>query len=477
MSELQRNDESDSPADRQLAADAMPEKPKRKRRLGIRHLLLFVTLCAAGFGVWNYKCIPLLRAAELLERESDSVEFCEAGEIEVNPLTGLEQFAYRVLGINVDFRNVRAIDVTDLESLAGLQQFENLQEFSSNGGEILDLSPLSELKSLRVIYICGFAGDIDLSPLNGLPNLEELYVESELLTELASLGDCPKLLDLEILAPDLENIQQLESAVSLVRLCISDSQVNDITCLRKLKNLKSLDLSCGSIENVSALSELSELENLDLNDTFVRDISAVSHMPLLKRLKISRTEVSDLAPLANLSELTHLELADCALAGIEPLAPLGGLGKLEEVDLSGCPVAEVAFLKSSGDALRILNLARTKIDDVEFFKRCPNLWKLNICDTKVTDLSPLLTENSATRNSWLNLKMAGVTLDRPETLKHIDYMITLNISRTNVTKPAYLPIDLKFLIAEDLDIDLERVKELLPACSINEGHGDGRWTR
>ena len=73
--------------------------------------------------------------------------------------------------------------------------------------------------------------------------------------------------------------------------------------------------------------------------------------------------------------------------------------------------------------------------------------------------------------------MAGVTLDRPETLKHIDYMITLNISRTNVTKPAYLPIDLKFLIAEDLDIDLERVKELLPACSINEGHGDGRWTR
>lgn len=110
-----------------------------------------------------------------------------------------------------------------IDSLEGLQFFENLVELFLGGQNIVSISVLGSLKNLEALFL--FSNKIeDISALSGLANLKNLDISDNDISDISILGD---LTTLEV--------------VHITKNKISDLNMV-ITTLKKLSNLGTLDI-------------------------------------------------------------------------------------------------------------------------------------------------------------------------------------------------------------------------------------------
>jgi len=343
----------------------------------------------------------------------------------------------------------RRIDPSKLKQLTKLKKltvarFRDLQSLDWVAG-------MTELRSLR---LGGVSKITDLSPLYGLEHLEELYLPDGTTFDMSLFEKLPKL-DFERCGitrdqnweadsfngweemyeagfQSFEHLDELNlSGSNFERVSswlaknlggyktidLSHTPISDISFLRHAKSLKSIDLSHTRVKDLSVLKALPELESAKLRGCDIADISDLRGVEKLRWLDLGETKVSDLSPLRDSILLRSISIAETE---VQDLSPLAKLYRLRAINLTGLKVDDIEWIKSLR-FLKYLYLTRTKVRDHSPLQNL-HLLHLRLCDTPVTDLSPLSKQTDLTDMRLSGSAVKDISALQPSrSLKHVDF--------------------------------------------------------
>ena len=225
--------------------------------------------------------------------------------------------------------------IRDLKGLVKTRQLD-----FSNNLSIIDISPLSQFRELRVLNISG-TSVFDLTPLRNLTYLEVL--------------DCS--------SSRVSNLEPLRYTTEIKELNLANSKITQLEPLTRFTHLRILNLAGTLVMDIQPLSRVSSLRDLDLTKTLIKDIGPIASLSDLMRLSVSGTRISDLQPLSSLLDLRHLEIENCPVKSVQPLA--------------GCM------------SLRLLFIDRTAIQNLLPLKDLPDLSRI-YCDHSLVTQADVL---------------------------------------------------------------------------------------
>ena len=219
------------------------------------------------------------------------------------PITQLEMGRLREL--EAEQREIT--DLTGLEfasNLTGLFVRGNWNNTISSSSSSLDLSPLSNLTELKVLFIrhCRIS---DLTPLAKLTQLKGLTLTENGIRDITPLAGLVNLGFLTLIENRIADLSPLANFTQLKDLTIIGCRITDITPLGNLTNLVTLNLASNQIVDISPLAALTQLEKLVMDSNQIVDIGPLANLTRLKELKIDRNRIVDFSPLQGLS-LTNL---------------------------------------------------------------------------------------------------------------------------------------------------------------------------
>lgn len=179
----------------------------------------------------------------------------------------------------------------------------------------------------------------------------------------------------------LEDLAQLPN---VEQLCVVAQALTDLSPVAGLKSLNKLEVKHNHIEDISPLAGLNQLTSVGINDNPVRDLSPLVECPRLAFLDLCDVRDYDASLIARLGNFDFLDIANPTdsynyLAGKSILAlhlSWTGLSDLSVLD-------EVTRLES-------LQIAHTDVSDLSPLEKHPGLMDLNIAGIPAKDLSPLL---------------------------------------------------------------------------------------
>ena len=214
------------------------------------------------YGLQSLSGLEGMANLEMLEIADDAGSTFVRDLSSLKDLTNLRVLRFRISGYS-SYN-------TDLASLSGLTNLEELIVPGGDGTVELDLTPLANLKHLRILNTGCNA--VDLGPLSGLKELTQLDLEN------GGFGPTSGNVEYTSLAP-------LAGLENLTSLTIRNSHVSDLTPLSGLKNLRSLTIhNAGSITDLTPLSALPELTDLSISAT--RQQLDTSSLTQVERIRI-----------------------------------------------------------------------------------------------------------------------------------------------------------------------------------------------
>ena len=211
---------------------------------------------------------------------------------------------------------------------------------------------------------------------------------------------------------DLADLTLLASMPNLTELWLCRQRITDLSPLEGLP-ITTLVLCDNSIEDLSPLSSLTGLSTLWLGGNTPSDLTPLAGLTRLRDLNLDGVDDSgQLTPLDSLTPLADLPLVRLSLGwrtvSDGDWSVLGTLPLLEELSLWGPPEEAVAALVER-DQLPILNVGLLPCEDLSILAGCPvvdlrlhtgqnslegagdlpRLRNLGLFSSNVTDLSPL----------------------------------------------------------------------------------------
>lgn len=159
-----------------------------------------------------------------------------------------------------------------------------------------------ELQKKKNITLSGF-GIQDLKLLSIFPQIEELALTDNEISDLVPLGGVAKLKKLNLSFNGIRSLAGLEHLASLEELSLMGNKLELIAEISALKNLKVLDISENRIHDLSPLARLSNLGILVADDNDLKDLSSLQSLTSLEQLSIERNRVESLRPLSGLARL------------------------------------------------------------------------------------------------------------------------------------------------------------------------------
>ena len=257
--------------------------------------------------------------------------------------------------------------VRQLAALPNLESIKGLSYLSAEG-----MKTLARFRNLKCLHVTlksrrqGYYGPTGLSHLAGLGSLEELFINSDSLSEadlacLESLG-CLKELNIgskNLTDQNLASISKLDQLESLSFSVLAGAGVSKISKsglnqLNGLSNLHYLQVNVWgnaaktgpADELMLDLSGLKKMKDMNLSGLSLQDsdLAFLEHLPLLESLMIQPIQpIQTNSPLTGaflrhlreLPELNRLWVSELSGCTGEDLAHLNGLPKLRSLHLSG----------------------------------------------------------------------------------------------------------------------------------------------
>jgi len=229
-------------------------------------------------------------------------------------------------------------------------------------------------------------------------------------------------------------------------------------------NLRDINLKNNLISDVSPLAELTQLNTLNLAGNRIVDLApfyAEGRVYSLTSLNLSGNQVTDVAPLCGMTSLQYLFLDNNEVSDLAPLLANTGLGNGDIVNLNGNPLDEVSvaehipalenrwvkvmwspppppapeatltpvpevevsftdaaltaliretvvrpegeIYRSDLERLTALTAVGRGITDLGGLEYCVNIRCLNLADNRITDISPLLSNDGLGSEDSLDL--------------------------------------------------------------------------
>ena len=290
---------------------------------------------------------------------------------------------------------LRALDLSSITDLTGLEYAPNLTELSLYDSSISDLSTLEGLTQLTSL-ILGKNSISDISALGGLTQLTELHFWSSPLSDLSILEGLTQLTELHLYRNSLSDLSTLEGLTQLTSLNLDSNSISDISALGGLIELTMLELGANSVSDISALEGLTQLTSLNLDSNSISDISALGGLIELTMLELGANSVSDISALGSLTKLTSLDVGGNSVSDI---SALGGLTELTHLSLWYNSVSDISALAGLTE-LTWLNLWYNLVSDISALDGLTELTTLNLEYNSVSDISAL---GGLTELTWLNL--------------------------------------------------------------------------
>jgi Leucine-rich repeat (LRR) protein len=385
-----------------------------------------------GSSLSTFGFIPTLSRLTFLGFESNPVTNLAALVGSPN-LTGLDlsyntQAGFQQLAslTNLTSLYLSGAGVTNLSFVQSLTQLTNL---SIRANQVVDLSPLTGLPNLRSLNLAENAGFVDFSVVSSLPNLESLWLNGNLVTNVAFVQPLTRLAVLNV---DANLISSFSPIAGLTNLIILSAQQNHVTnsaglssltnllalnlgqnfivsptlpqlpnrlislelssnnlsslqAISSFTNLQGLNVSANPITDYSGLSSLSSLNALSLFANSISDISFVQNLSSVTALDLHGNGVTDLSPLSSLTNLSALNLASNLTANISPLA---NLVKLSSLDLSSTRITDWTPISALTNLIE-LYVQSDSLGDLSWLPSSPGLAKLDIGLNRITNLASL----------------------------------------------------------------------------------------
>lgn len=194
-----------------------------------------------------------------------------------------------------------------IESLVGMQHFQNLVEFNAHWNLISDLTPVA-----------------------GLPNLEQLNLDKNQITDLSPLAGHPSLRILEVWdnGPErdertdgISDISALATIPTLEQLFLSQNDISDLSPLAGLTSVNVIYLIANDIEDISPLAGMTGLQVLRLSGNRITDASVLANMPAMGWLELNYNFLQDpaLVPLEGFENLWVVLLEGNFFTSFDPL--------------------------------------------------------------------------------------------------------------------------------------------------------------
>lgn len=288
--------------------------------------------------------------------------------------------------------------ITDLNSLTGNLNINNISIFSIEGAQYLTNLESLQLYSLQIS---------DISPLAGLTNLTLLDLQRNNIVDISALSNLTNLTYLNLYRNDVGNIFSLFNLVNLSKLNLSHNEISDISVLSNLPNLSWLFLSCNEITDISALSYMPLLQRLymsynqisdtsyisehtnliflELDNNLIENISGLSNLVNLTDLALDYNQINDITALSNLTNVEKIDLYDNQISDISALTTLTNL---EELQLSNNQIVNISALANLTN-LMYLYLSDNQIIDISSLTDLTSLVELILADNQISNISPL----------------------------------------------------------------------------------------
>ena len=237
-----------------------------------------------------------------------TVEYCENTSLSAFPeLPSVEELIFRssdltdIEGISDKFPglrilNLESVPVTDISPVTELSGFEGLvMQYYSFETEVPDLSPLSEVKGLKILKTGGVSSVHDLSFLEGTTTLEELDIGYITFDDDSFLDIIFSNKDLRVLNMEsvywsdwqkLKSLEGFEQFTKLEELNINSSDVSDISPLKGMTGMKKLHIDIYGLRDISIIKDMTELEELELGVSYIFDASVFKDLTKMKSLGI-----------------------------------------------------------------------------------------------------------------------------------------------------------------------------------------------
>lgn len=255
---------------------------------------------------------------------------------EETPVEDLENIVYQD-GFNDGMVNG---GITDLSVLTNLP---NLKEVFLCNQKISDISPLQELP-IEGLYVCGNQIK-DFSPVEKMQELSTLYLVDNPVGKMPQLSGCTKLTRLALCGNDYETLDFLQGS-SVCNLYAMGIYVEDESfgVLSTMQSLTELYTGSEQKQFYEILPELTELRTLSLwGGNFGTDLTIVSKLVNLQNLFVNDEFVISLSGIENLQ---RLEVFCMDGTNATDISPLTKLPRLQVVRLQGVPIVEFAPLFS-----------------------------------------------------------------------------------------------------------------------------------
>lgn len=347
-----------------------------------------------------------------------------------------------------------------VDSLEGLDQFQNLETLYIDGYNLTDFGPIVSLPSLKSLTLEDCDGMTDFSIFHVMASLEELDINSE----------------------NLKSLNFLSGMESLKSLRLTDAKILTLDGLEKRPQLETLELrDCDNLKNMTALESLTDLKELYIDLPYDCPQPDLSGMTQLKRLGLSQFQ--DCSFLSAMTELVSLELTGCEPGGGTSLA---NLTKMEELSLrTNMGGWQNLDFITGFPALKTLSLQGvTTYDDISGIFSIPALRRLDISGMECEIAFDRVKDNPSLEELYMdgillyeNAQIYGdngdisiywddvVLNEHTDFLAHFPSLRTLSIAENELTDISFAE---KLPALEQMDLTDNFVTDLKPLSALGE---------
>ena len=210
------------------------------------------------------------------------------------------------------------------------QEMLRLRDLDASQREITDLTGVEFASNLIGLFVNGnwtvnsssSASSLDLSPLSNLTELKVVFIHRVRLSDITPLAKLTQLKGLILVQNGIRDITPLAGLVNLDRLTLLENPIADLSPLADLTQLKELQIRAGRVTDITPLANLTNLVMLNLHGNQIVDISPLASLTQLEKLAIDSNQIVDISPLANLTQLKELKIDRNKIVDFSPLLGL-----------------------------------------------------------------------------------------------------------------------------------------------------------
>lgn len=253
-----------------------------------------------------------------------------------------------------DILEIKELNLNDKElyEISDLKKFKNLEKLEMCDNYLTDLSPISNLTSLKALYASNdpFKSDSDKAKRKGKNIIRDMSFVRKLrkltiisfndtnMSDISFLKMLPNLEHVWLYSNPISDITPIGALKKLKKVYFYDCDITDISVCRKLPQLEGIAINCNMVKDLSPLEGCKRLSYLDAHNNMISDVTPISGLTKMIYLTLEGNKLTDVSCLADMQELRHLTLGDNS--GLKDYSVVFKLKALKTLDIEYLNISE-----------------------------------------------------------------------------------------------------------------------------------------